>query len=62
MREKIDKSRFVRYNEACEIYGMGMTKLKETVKAAGAKHKLNHMVLISLDKMDAYIETLLQVN
>ena len=59
MKERVNKRRFVRVNEACEIYSMGLTKLKEVAKDAGATYKLNRMVLISLDKMDEYIETFL---
>jgi hypothetical protein len=62
MKKKIDKRRFVRYDEACAIYGMGLTKLKEIANAAEAKYKLNRMVLISLDKIDAYIETFLKTD
>lgn len=57
MEKKVDRKKFVRYDEACEIYGMGLTKLKEVARDAGAVFKLNKLVLISLEKMDAYIET-----
>lgn len=43
--------------EACELYGMGLTKLKEVARDAGAVYKLNRLVLISIEKMDEYIET-----
>ena len=57
MKAKVDKKRFVRYDEACEIYSMGLTKLKEIARDAGAMYKLNRLVLINLDKMDEYVET-----
>ncbi len=57
MRTKVDRKRFVRYDEACEIYSVGLTKLKEMARDAGAVYKLNRLVLINLDKMDEYVET-----
>lgn len=59
MEKKIDKKKYVRYDEACEIYSMGLTKLKEIARDAGAVYKLNRLVLINVDKMDEYIETFL---
>jgi len=59
MEKKIDKKKYVRYEEACEIYSMGLTKLKEVARDAGAIYRLNRLVLINLEKMDAYIETFL---
>jgi len=59
MEKKIDKKKYVRYEEACEIYSMGLTKLKEIARDAGAVYKLNRLVLINVDKMDEYIETFL---
>ncbi len=59
MRDNNEKRKYVRCDEACKIYSMGLTKLKEIAKDAGAIYKLNRMVLISLEKMDKYIETFL---
>lgn len=57
MEKRVDKKKYVRYDEACELYGMGLTKLKEVARDAGAVYKLNRLVLISIEKMDEYIET-----
>lgn len=59
MEKRVDKKKFVRYEEACEIYSMSLPKLKEIARDAGAVYKLNRMVLISIEKMDEYIETFL---
>ncbi len=59
MKAKIDRKKFVRYDEACELYSMGLTKLKEIARDAGAVYKLNRLVLINTDKLDEYIETFL---
>lgn len=61
MEKKVDRKKFVRYDVACEIYGMGLTKLKEVARDAGAVYKLNRLVLIDLEKMDKYIETFIYV-
>ena len=57
MEKRVDKKKYVRYDEACELYGMGLTKLKEVARDAGAVYKLNRLVLINIEKMDEYIET-----
>ena len=59
MEKKIDKKKYVRYDVACDMYGMGLTKLKEVARDAGAVYKLNRLVLINVEKMDEYIETFL---
>lgn len=56
---KLDRKKYVRYDVACDMYGMKLTKLKEVARDAGAVYKLNRMVLISIDKMDEYIESFL---
>lgn len=61
MNKVKDNKKYVRYDEACEIYGMGLTKLKEVARDAGAVHKLKRMVLINTEKLDEYIETFLFV-
>lgn len=57
MSDKERKKKFVRYEEACELYSMGLTKLKEIARQADAIYKLDRLVLLSVEKMDAYIET-----
>lgn len=53
------KKKYIRYEEACEMYSMGLTKLKEVARDADAVYRLNRLVLINVEKMDAYIETFL---
>jgi len=54
---RTERKKFVTYEQACELYCMGITKLKDVAREAGAMYKLNRKVLINIDKMDAYIET-----
>ncbi len=61
MREKTDRKRFARYDECVKLYGIGRTKLIATAKEAGAVYRLNRLALVDLDKLDAYIETFLEV-
>ena len=61
MKTRVDRKRFARYDEAVELYGIGRTKLIETAKKARAVHRLGRLALVDLDKMDAYIESFLEV-
>ena len=49
--------RFVRYSEGAEMYSMGKTKFQELAKDAKACYKVNQLVLVNLDILDAYLET-----
>lgn len=50
------KRRFVTYRDAAVIYCMGLTRLQEHAKMAGATYKLGNKVLVNTDIFDAYIE------
>lgn len=54
---KTNNKRFVRYSEGAEMYSMGKTKFKELAKDAKACYKVNQLVLVNLDILDAYLET-----
>lgn len=57
MEKKISKKNYIRYDEACDMYSMSITKLKQVAREADAVYKLNRLVLINVDKMDAYIRS-----
>ena len=50
------RKRFVTYREAAEMYSMGLTKLMEHAKIAGATYKMGNKVLINTDIFDVYLE------
>ena len=50
------RKRFVTYKEAMELYSMGMNKVQEHAKKAGAAYKIDSKVLINTDIFDAYLE------
>ena len=54
---KTNNKRFVRYPEGAEMYSMGKTKFQELAKDAKACYKVNQLVLVNLDILDAYLET-----
>ena len=54
---KIDRKKFVRYSEGAELYSMGLTKFQELAKDAKACYKVNSLVLVNLDIIDAYLES-----
>lgn len=56
-RKKASGKKFVRYSEATEMYGMGLTKLKEIANGAGAVYKLGRLVLLDTEKLEDYIRT-----
>ena len=47
--------KFIRYDEGTEIYGIGLTKLKEIARKANATYKINRLVLINMDILDNYL-------
>lgn len=49
------KRRFVSYREASEIYCIGLTKLQEYAKSAGATYKLGSKVLVNTEIFEAYL-------
>ena len=54
---KTNNKRFVRYSEGAEMYSMGKTNFQELAKDAKACYKVNQLVLVNLDILDAYLET-----
>ena len=50
------RKRFVTYKEASELYSMGLTRIQEHAKSAGATYKMGNKVLINTDIFDAYLE------
>ena len=43
------RKRFVTYKQAAELYSMGMNRIQEHAKAAGATYKMGNKVLINTD-------------
>lgn len=50
------RKRFVTYKEAAELYSIGLTKVQEYAKIAGATYKMGNKVLVNTDIFEAYIE------
>ena len=50
------RKRFVTYKEASELYSMGLTRIQEHAKTAGATYKMGNKVLINTDIFEAYLE------
>ncbi len=50
------RKRFVTYKEATELYSMGMTRIQEHAKLAGATYKMGNKVLVNTDIFEAYLE------
>lgn len=62
-RNKVDfesagkAKKFVRYEEGAELYSVGLCKFKEIAHDANAVYKIGRVVLVNLEKVDAYLET-----
>lgn len=62
-KEKIYETRaqaarkYVRCKEGAEMYGMGLQKFQQLAKEAGATYKIDRMVLVNIEKLEAYLET-----
>lgn len=54
---KTNNKRFVRYAEGAEMYSMSTSKFMQLAKDAKACYKVNQLVLVNLDIIDAYLET-----
>lgn len=50
------RKKFVTYREAAELYSIGLTKVQEYAKIAGATYKMGNKVLVNTDIFEAYIE------
>ena len=50
------RKRFVTYKDASELYSMGLTRIQEHAKIAGATYKMGNKVLINTDIFEAYLE------
>ena len=44
------------YKEAAELYSMGLTRIQEHTKMAGATYKMGNKVLVNTDIFEAYLE------
>lgn len=50
------RKKFVTYKEAADLYSIGLTKVQEYAKIAGATYKMGNKVLVNIDIFDAYLE------
>lgn len=50
------RKRFITYKEASDLYSMGLTRIQEHARTAGATYKLGNKVLVNTDIFDAYLE------
>ena len=55
----VNKKRLARYNEGAEMYSVGMNKFQTLAKDAGAILKIDRIVLVDLDVLDQYLESIL---
>ena len=50
------QKKFIRYKEGVELYSIGISKFQEIAKAAGEIYKINQLVLVNTEILDAYLE------
>lgn len=50
------RKRFVTYKQAAELYEIGLTRVQQYAKAAGATYKIGNKVLVNIDIFEAYLE------
>lgn len=51
------KKKYVRYAEGAELYSVGRHTFEKLAKDAGAVRKVNGVVLVNTEKLDAFIES-----
>lgn len=49
--------KYVRYKEGAALYGMGLSKFQQMAREACATYKIDKMVLVNIEKFEAYLET-----
>lgn len=59
MRHEIIKhpQRFIRYKEGAQMYGICQKSFERLAHDAEAVYKINHIALVNLEILDAYLET-----
>lgn len=50
------RKKFVTYKEATALYSIGLTRVQEYAKIAGATYKMGNKVLVNTDIFEAYLE------
>lgn len=50
------RKRFVTYEDATELYSIGLTRIQEHAKIAGVIYKIGSNVLVNTDIFEAYYE------
>lgn len=56
LSNSVIRKKFVTYKEASVLYSIGLTKVQEYAKNAGATYKIGNKVLVNTDIFEAYIE------
>lgn len=51
----MDYKKFVRYEEATEIYGICLNTIKDIARKANATYKVNRLVLVNMVILDRYL-------
>ena len=51
------KKKYVRYAEGAQLYSMGLHSFENLAKDAGAIRKVKGVVLVNIEKVDAFIES-----
>ena len=51
-----NQKKFVTYKEATALYSIGLTRVQEYAKTAGATYKMGNQVLVNTDIFEAYLE------
>lgn len=50
------RKRFVTYKDAADLYSIGLTRVQEYAKSAGAVYKIGGKVLVNVEIFEAYLE------
>lgn len=51
------KKIYVRYKEGAALYSMGLSKFQQMAHKAKATYKVDKLVLVSIEKLEKYLET-----
>lgn len=56
-KTKVDKKKYVRYEEGAAMYSVGLHTFQQLARDAGAIRKVKRVVLVNTEVLDAFIES-----
>lgn len=59
--KKVNRDKFVRYEEGAKMYHMGLSKFQQQAKDAKACYKLSRITLVRMDRLEVFMKHMRKV-